>query len=68
MDWILDNLQIVGALVKAVALATVWGAELLVADSPVSRRHAKCDQPRLASWRWGRGTFGLTFAVCLDWF
>jgi len=42
--------------------------ERLAAVFPVSRRHAKRDQPRLASWRWGRGTFGLTFAVCLDWF
>jgi hypothetical protein len=54
--------------VKVAALATALGAELLVADSPVSRRHVKCDQPRLASWRWGRGAFGLAFGVCLDWF
>jgi hypothetical protein len=54
--------------VKVAALAMVLGAEPLVADSPVFRRRAKCDQPRLASWRWGRGTFGLAFAVCLDWF
>jgi len=42
--------------------------ERQAAVSPAFRRHAKRDQPRLASWRWGRGTFGLTFAVCLDWF
>jgi len=42
--------------------------EHLVAGSPAFRRHAKSDQPRLASWRWGRGAFGLAFGVCLDWF
>jgi hypothetical protein len=61
-------LGLLAYLVKVAALAMLSAVERLAAVFPVSRRHAKCDQPRLASWRWGRGAFGLAFGVCLDWF